>query len=163
MLPQSDVAVRVDEAGHDPAAVKDRVGVADRLGAQCPVDDPPLHRLAIGQPDGREHEDVFAGARIAAVLAGELQLRQVDVGQAGRQLVETLRHVGQIREAGGHAGFPGPKRIRAFGGVGPRPPFLPFFLFLAALREEPLRPNGIPIWPAICDIILRASKNRSTS
>jgi hypothetical protein len=31
------------------------------------------------------------------------------------------------------------------------------------LREDPLRPNGIPIWPAICDIILRASKNRSTS
>ena len=51
--------------------------------------------------------------------------------------------------SGKPAGIPAASGLRAFGGVGPRPPFLPFFLFLAALREEPLRPNGIPIWPAI--------------
>src|SRR6476661_9030223 len=36
------------------------------------------------------------------LVARELQLRQVDVGQAGGQFVKALRHVGQIREAGGH-------------------------------------------------------------
>ena len=94
------------------------------------------------------------------VLARELQLGQVDVGQAWRQLVQTLRHVGQIREAGRHASGERVARLRR---RRPASALLALLLVLGGLSDEPLRPNGIPIWPAICDIILRASKNRSTS
>src|SRR5690349_14770946 len=49
-------------------------------------------------------------------LAGELQLGQIEVGQARRQLVETLRHVGQVRETGGNATCA--QRIRRLGRSG---------------------------------------------
>ncbi len=45
---EPDVAVRVDQAGQDPAAVKNSVRAADRIGGQHAVDDPPLHGLLIG-------------------------------------------------------------------------------------------------------------------
>jgi hypothetical protein len=48
VLPEADVAMRVDEAGHNPAAIEYRLGASDRFGAQKAVDNPPLDRLAIG-------------------------------------------------------------------------------------------------------------------
>jgi hypothetical protein len=45
---EADVAVRVDEPGHDPPAVEDGLRVGDRFGAQYAVDDPPVHVLLVG-------------------------------------------------------------------------------------------------------------------
>jgi hypothetical protein len=47
---EPDVAVRVDQSGHDPASVEDRVRTIDRFGGQRAVDNPPLHRLLVGEP-----------------------------------------------------------------------------------------------------------------
>jgi iron complex transport system substrate-binding protein len=46
---QPDVAVRVDQTGHDPTAIEDGLGPAHRFTAQDPVSDPPFDGLAIGQ------------------------------------------------------------------------------------------------------------------
>ena len=93
---ESDVAVRVDEAGQDPAAVEDGVRVGDRFSAQRAVDDPPLAPAPRPAARGLGHE---GGVRRTLLLARELQLRQVDVGEPRGQLVEALGHVGQVREA----------------------------------------------------------------
>ncbi|BBY90951.1 hypothetical protein MGALJ_06200 [Mycobacterium gallinarum] len=54
MLPEADVAVRIDEPGQDPAvrsvSTEDGLGVLHRFGTEHAVDDPPLDRLFIGQP-----------------------------------------------------------------------------------------------------------------
>ena len=49
MYVEPDVAVRVDQPGQDPAAVKHRVGARDGLRAQRAVDNPPFDRLFVGQ------------------------------------------------------------------------------------------------------------------
>ena len=137
------------------------LGAGDRLGAEHAVE--PTHR-STGSPSGSPLTANAGGpSSRSATSAGNLSLREVEVVEAGRQLVETLRHVRQVREAR-RAWRPGDaeRAARTFGGVGPRPPFLPF-LFLPLDLAGVLRPNGMPIWPAIADIILRASKKRSTS
>jgi hypothetical protein len=68
--------------------------------------------------------------------------------------------------SGKPAGKPAPSGPRTLGGVGPN--FLPFFplppLPFAFLRVADLRPSpGMPMPLTIEDIILRASKKRSTS
>ncbi len=50
MLAEPDVAMRIDQAGNDPAAVPDGFRAADRFAAQDPVGDPPLDDFAVGQP-----------------------------------------------------------------------------------------------------------------
>ncbi len=80
MLAQTDVAVRVDQAGHDPATVEHRLGAGDRFGAEHAADDPPLDRLAIGQPaaadvqvsSSRKRSSVICSAAlIASVLRSD--------------------------------------------------------------------------------------------
>ena len=46
----ADVAVAIDQAGHDPAVACQRLRAADRLVRQPPVDDPQVPSLAVGQP-----------------------------------------------------------------------------------------------------------------
>jgi hypothetical protein len=60
VLPQADVAVRIDESRHDPAAVEHGLGIAHRLRAQRAavrvlfarglIDDPPLDGRLVGEP-----------------------------------------------------------------------------------------------------------------
>ena len=49
---QSDVAMRVDQTGQDPAAgpvrTEDGVRACHRFGAQDAIDDPPIDRFTIG-------------------------------------------------------------------------------------------------------------------
>ena len=45
---ETDMAVRVDETGHDPATVEDSLGAIDRFTAQDAVDDPELGALTVG-------------------------------------------------------------------------------------------------------------------
>ena len=142
VLAEADVAVRVDQAGQDPAAVAPKTVSASATGSALSM--PSTIHHSTGSPSGSPRPLHVQGAHATLLLAGELQLRQVDVGEPGRQLVEALGHVRQVGEAGGHAAAP--SGLRTFGGVGPRPPFLPsLFLPLAALRCRPLRPNGMPI------------------
>ena len=50
---QPDVAVRVDEAGHEEAAIGDGVGVGDRLvGDEAVLVDPEVAFDAVGQDNG---------------------------------------------------------------------------------------------------------------
>src|SRR6478752_369337 len=58
-----------------------------------------------GSPSGRPRPRTWS---TALLLAGELQLGKVEIGQAGRQLVQTLGHVRQVRETGRH---PGAERV----------------------------------------------------
>ena len=51
MSAEPDVAMRIDEAGQNPAAVKDGLSVIHRFGTQGALDDPPLHRLFVGQSE----------------------------------------------------------------------------------------------------------------
>ncbi len=119
---------------------EDGFGVGDRFGAQRAVDDPPLHRLAIGQPKAAD----MKRRRALFVLRGT----SASTGRCrpGRAAARPDPSACSTDRGSRQALLvPRPNGLRAFGGVGPRPPFLPFFLFLAVLREEPLRPNGIPI------------------
>lgn len=108
VFPKPDMAVRVDQPGQDPAAVKDGVGSCHRFGANAAVDDPQLDRRLVGQaqtshvqahgaatgPDGVDPlHPAPPHSRSPLLLAWELQLGQVEVGQAGRQLVETFGHL----------------------------------------------------------------------
>src|SRR6202051_3408772 len=72
------------------------------------------------------------------------------------------RPCGMLDKHGNPAGMPAPSGPRTLGGVGPRfLPFLPLpfvFFRVADFRTNP----GMPMLLTIEDIILRASKTRST-
>ena len=70
VLAQADVAVRVDQAGHDPATgpLEHRLGAVDQFGAQHAADDPPLDRLAIGQPRAAADVPTSSALRASAHL-----------------------------------------------------------------------------------------------
>jgi hypothetical protein len=42
------MAVRIDQAGQNPAAVENRVGISDRFAADAPVDDPEFDGFFVG-------------------------------------------------------------------------------------------------------------------
>ena len=156
----SDMAVRVDEPGQHIALQLD--GVFDRVGDRS-LDEPAVHRPQIDPLAGRRGRSPVTW-RAVILLLRELELRRVE---ARRQLVEPESAGRRCRTGapipGGRAPIPGkPAGMPlTFGGVGPRPverlPLRPF----AAFRLDGRAP-GNPNRPAIEDIILRASKNRST-
>jgi hypothetical protein len=162
VIAEPDVAVRVDQPGHNPAVgpVSAEYGHRsfNRLGAQNAVDDPPLHRPFVGKsPTAQVQSHQFLG---------NFSFDRSMSARPGGNSSSPLGISDRSGKPAGNPGIPAASGLRTFGGVGPLPPFfLPACLFLPlpVLRLDPLRPNGIPIWPAICDIILRASKNRSTS
>ena len=161
--PEPDVAVRVDQAGEDPAAVEDGVGAGDRLGAEHAVDDPPFDGLPVGQPAAAHVQDAHRASATSCRGTSAWTGRSRPGRAAARRGPWAC-----CDRSGKPAGMP---RVRRRAGCapsaasGPRPPFLPFlFLPLAGLaRRDSCGRTGMPIWPAIDDIILRASKNRSTS
>ena len=154
---QPDVAVRVDQPGQNPAAVENRVGISDRFAADPAVDDPQLDGFFVGQPDS-------SNVLTALLIAREFQLGQVEIGQPGRQFVKTLRHIRQVGKPGRHARAERAADLRLASARTSCPSSLCHLCAFAFLRVADLRPSpGMPMPPTIEDIILRASKKRSTS
>ena len=140
----------------------------DRFGAQRAVDDPstrparPL-RQHHGSPDQVSH--ALRASAAPAVTSGPGTSASTSRCRPGRAAARP-DPAACSTESGKPAGIlSGHQRVARLRRRRAPPPFLPFLPLARSggLADEPLRPNGIPIWPAICDIILRASKNRSTS
>ena len=153
---EPDVTVRVDQPGHEEAAVDQRVRPGPGVDEHAVVD---VELDLVGASTGPSS----VPRSRCTLLLRELQLRRVEAGrqlvhptQARRKLAEARRQLGQV----GH-----PRRQPARGpSAGGRPASLGALLALAALAPAlgGAAAAGSPNRPAICFIILRASKNRLT-
>src|ERR1700689_3739802 len=153
LRPQADMAVRVHQPGQDPAAVENRLGAADRFAADPALDYPQFNGFFVGQPHPSNVLRHY-------LLPGKFSFDKSKLARPGGS---SSRPCGMFDRSGNPAGMPAPSGPRTLGGVGPR--FLPFLpLPFAFFRVADFRPNpGIPMLLTIEDIILRASKKRSTS
>ena len=159
---QPDVAVRIDQAGHQPDAGGDGLGVGDRLGADHTVDHPEVAVLAVGQHHAAEVQRVGATARRLLAEATAQLRRQLEVGhrllQAAWSILAAAERGGRVD---GGAGCWAALRLAGLPET-PRPPF--FFCGAPVAGGDPAG-RGVPGIPGILPvaselIILRASKNR---
>ena len=161
----ADVAVRVDQPGHQPAAAADRLGA--RTGSK--VNRPSRTQTSRCSPSGSTH-------------ARQVERRRSPAGPLVPELVEV--QLGEVRQPlsgrqaghGGSAGIPGgrpwgrpgaPMGRRAGAAFGRPLPFLPFFDCACICRPRAffdIGPMpGRPMLPAIWLIIFWAWVKRSSS
>lgn len=101
----ADVVVRIDETGHQPAAVADGLHLAGRpLIGQNPTDRPQLERLAVphrspAKVQRRHHDRGY-------FFLGCWNCDTSRPCRSRRQLIQAGRHVRQVRETAGHARHP---------------------------------------------------------
>src|SRR5699024_2984346 len=160
----------------DPAARGQVLGAGDGFAGEPAVHQEPVHRLPPGQrgtadPPSARGRCGGAPRRVVDAHAAHLPLpswpgsfncdRSIPSSPGG----SSSRPFGIDDRSGIPPGMPPGKPPLTLGGVGPRLPFFPFLPFLPRLfLPLPLPiPPGPPMRPAIADIILRASKKRSTS
>src|SRR5690606_3597240 len=177
--PDADVAVRVDQAGQDPHVGGDGAGPGHLSERDPAVGDPDVPPDSVGQHDTgevqrrqrRRHRhaplEINSEGQFSSVFFGSFSLPGSNPGGRSFMPPPSFDRSGippgmppgspPGMPPGSPPGIPG--KPRTLGWVGPFfLPFLPFLPLRVLLTRLTPRPNP----PAICCIILRASKNRLT-